>query len=73
MMLIMLYDTGVRVQELADLNLSSLHLDLSNPFVTLIGKGKKSRNVPLLQKTVKHLEIYLAMATKWLPNSVLMR
>jgi site-specific recombinase XerD len=59
MMLIMLYDTGARVQELADLNLSSLHLDMANPFVTLIGKGKKSRNVPLLQKTVKHLEVYL--------------
>lgn len=59
MMLIMLYDTGARVQELADLKLSSLHLDMANLFVTLIGKGKKSRNVPLLQKTVKHLEVYL--------------
>lgn len=59
MMLIMLYDTGARVQELADLNLSSLHLDLANPFVTLAGKGKKSRNVPLLKKTVLHLGEYL--------------
>lgn len=59
MMLIMLYDTGARVQELADLNLSSIHLDVANPFVTLIGKGRKSRNVPLLKKTVQHLEIYL--------------
>lgn len=59
MLLIMLYDTGARVQELADLNISSLHLDADNPFVTLIGKGKKSRNVPLLQKTVRHLKMYL--------------
>lgn len=59
MMLIMLYDTGARVQELADLNLSSLHLDVPNPFVTLIGKGRKSRNVPLLNKTVLHLKEYL--------------
>ena len=59
MMLIMLYDTGSRVQELADLSLSSLHLEMNNPFVTLIGKGKKSRNVPLLQKTVQHLKVYL--------------
>lgn len=58
-MLIMLYDTGARVQELADLNLSSLHLDVPNPFVTLIGKGRKSRNVPLLNKTVLHLKEYL--------------
>ena len=59
MMLIMLYDTGARVQELADLTLSSLHLDVVNPFVTLVGKGKKSRNVPLLKKTFQHLELYL--------------
>lgn len=59
MMLIMLYDTGARVQELADLNISSLHLRERNPFVTLIGKGRKSRNVPLLNKTVQHLQIYL--------------
>ena len=59
MMLIMLYDTGARVQELADLNIASLHLREQNPFVTLIGKGRKSRNVPLLNKTVQHLQIYL--------------
>jgi len=59
MMLIILYDTGARVQELADLNLKSLHLDVTNPFITLIGKGRKSRNVPLLKKTVQHLEVYL--------------
>jgi len=59
MMLIMLYDTGARVQELADLNISSLHLREKNPFVTLIGKGRKSRNVPLLRKTVQHLNEYL--------------
>jgi len=59
MMLILLYDTGARVQELADLNLSSLHLETANPYVTLIGKGRKIRNVPLMEKTVKHLAIYL--------------
>ena len=59
MMLILLYDTGARVQELVDLNLSSLHLETANPYVTLIGKGRKSRNVPLMKKTVKHLAVYL--------------
>ena len=59
MLLILMYDTGARVQELADLNISSLHLEMKNPFVTLIGKGRKGRNVPLLEKTVKHLKGYL--------------
>lgn len=59
MLLILLYDTGARVGELSNLNYSSLHLDIPNPYVTLVGKGRKSRNVPLMVKTVKHLEIYL--------------
>lgn len=59
MLLILLYDTGSRVQELSDLNCSSLHLGVQNPYVTLIGKGRKIRNVPLMTKTVKHLEVYL--------------
>lgn len=59
MMLILLYDTGARVQELSDLNLTSLHLETQNPYVTLIGKGRKSRNVPLMEKTVRHLTVYL--------------
>lgn len=59
MLLILLYDTGARVQELSDLNFSSLHLGAKNPYITLVGKGRKSRNVPLMSKTVKHLEVYL--------------
>lgn len=59
MLLILLYDTGARVQELSDLNYSSLHLDAKNPYVTLVGKGCKSRNVLLMAKTIKHLEVYL--------------
>lgn len=59
MMLILLYDSGARVQELADLNVSSLHIGAQNPYITLIGKGRKSRNVPLIEKTVKHLNLYM--------------
>lgn len=59
MMLILLYDSGARVQEISDLTVSSLHTDTKNPYITLVGKGRKSRNVPLMSKTVKHLEVYL--------------
>jgi site-specific recombinase XerD len=59
MILILLYDTGARVQELADLNISALHLNVANPYVTLTGKGRKTRNVPLMNKTVEHLKKYL--------------
>jgi len=59
MILILLYDTGARVQELSDLNLSSLNLGAVNPYITLTGKGKKTRDVPLLKKTLAHLQSYL--------------
>ena len=44
MLLILLYDSGARVQELSNLNRSSLHLEASNPFITLVGKGRKTRD-----------------------------
>lgn len=59
MMLILLYDSGARVQELADLNVSSLHICENSPYITLVGKGRKSRNVPLMSKTVMHLNVYM--------------
>ena len=45
MILILMYDSGCRVQEIADLKVSSLHLDVRNPYMTVIGKGRKIRNV----------------------------
>jgi len=59
MILILLYDTGSRVQELVDLKVSSLFLDAVNPYVTIVGKGQKSRNVPLMSRTIQHLKQYM--------------
>ncbi|WP_380023770.1 tyrosine-type recombinase/integrase [Effusibacillus consociatus] len=60
MMLIMLYDTAARAQELIDVTLRDLHIiNVKTPFVTLTGKGNKSRNVPLMEKTVAHIKRYL--------------
>src|SRR5659263_684616 len=60
MMFIMLYDTAARAQELVDITLRDLHLvNVKSPFVTLTGKGNKSRNVPLMKKTVAHINHYL--------------
>jgi integrase/recombinase XerD len=59
MIMILLYDAGVRVQELLDLRVSDLQLHAKNPFITVTGKGSKTRSVPLMDKTVAHLKEYL--------------
>lgn len=60
MILIFLYDTAARAQELVDITLQDLHIsNVKLPFVTLNGKGNKCRNVPLMGKTLEHLNVYL--------------
>jgi len=56
-MLVLLYDCAARVQELADLCVRDVRLE--NPAtVTLRGKGRKTRIVPLTSKTVSILKHY---------------
>ena len=62
-MLAVLYDTGAQVQELADLKHGDVRL--SNPLVIrLIGKGGKSRLVPIMAPTEKLLRTYLEECEK---------
>ena len=54
-----LYDTGARVQELADLAVRDIRLQ--NPaMASLTGKGHKTRHVPLAGNTITLLAAYLA-------------
>ena len=57
-LMILLYDTGARVQEILNIRLCDLQLT-HLPKVTLFGKGRKTRIVPLIEKTVLHLKKYL--------------
>ena len=59
MMLIFLYDTAARVAEARQVKVSDLHLDAEVPYVTFLGKGRKYRNIPLMEKTILHLKRYL--------------
>ena len=57
-LLVVLYDTAARVQELIDLKIKDVRI--SNPsVVTLTGKGNKRRQVPIIKKTKELLENYL--------------
>jgi site-specific recombinase XerD len=53
-----LYDTGARVQELVDLRVRDVRLD-EPPVVSLTGKGRKTRYVPLMQNTAALLTRYI--------------
>ena len=53
-LILFLYNTGARVQEVADLQVENLELE-SSPRVQLHGKGDKWRVCPLWAQTVKHL------------------
>jgi site-specific recombinase XerD len=53
-LLSILYDTGARVQELIDLSAGDVRLDPPAQ-VRLMGKGRKMRAVPLMDKTVQLL------------------
>lgn len=57
--MILMYDTGARAQEILDLRLCNIHMDGKNPYVVITGKGAKTRNVPIMEKTCKHLKSYL--------------
>ena len=57
-LLSLLYDSGARVQEITDLKLKDIRW--TNPaMVTLTGKGRKARQVPLMKETCKLLDAYI--------------
>ncbi|HEY3379807.1 MAG TPA: site-specific integrase [Armatimonadota bacterium] len=57
-LLSLLYDTGARVQEIADLRIRDVRL--AEPAqIRLTGKGRKTRIVPLMRNTVALLTTYL--------------
>jgi site-specific recombinase XerD len=56
--LIILYDTGARVQELINLKVSDIRLH-QPATVLLRGKGNKSRSVPIMNKTCNILKSYM--------------
>ena len=58
-LLSLMYDTGARVQEIADLTVTDVRLD-PPPTIKVTGKGNKSRLVPLMTPTAKLIDQYMS-------------
>lgn len=61
--IMLMYDTGARVQEMTGIKLCDLETG-KTPKVTLNGKGGKTRVVPLMDRTAQHLHKYLSVFHK---------
>ncbi len=58
-LMIIIYSTAVRMDEVLSLKIKHLNLDAEKPSLTIIGKGSKIRTLYLLPKAVAHLKKYL--------------
>ena len=57
--LIVLFDTAIRVSELTGIVIGDLTLDVEHPTMVIHGKGKKSRCISLNQKCAEHIRSYI--------------
>jgi len=60
-LMIFLYGTGARISEVLNVKLKDIETLTKEPFVRLIGKGNKSRCVPLLDVTLDNFDYYLSL------------
>lgn len=59
-LMLFLYRTGIRVQELVDVKICDIRTG-THSSLTVCGKGSKMRTVPLRNDTVKHLRQYIEL------------
>ena len=58
-MFTLMYDIGARVQEIIDLTPRSLRIDSKPYTIRVVGKGRKTRIVPLMEEQVELLKQYI--------------
>ena len=57
--LILLYDTAVRISELLNIRLCDIAMESKYPNIFITGKGNKERTIQLTAKAVEHLREYI--------------
>ncbi len=61
LILVLLYDSAIRVSELLNLDVRSINLNTEIPYLRVLGKGEKERIVSITDKTVDHIRAYLKL------------
>ena len=69
---LLLYNTGARVSEITEVQVSDVVLDEGAACVHLHGKGRKQRSVPLWHSTIKAIRTWLKLNPQFDTNSVLL-
>ena len=59
-LLILLFDSAIRVSELTKITIGDVYLNADKPYIIINGKGKKQRPVTLNEKTAQHLRLYIS-------------
>ena len=57
-LLSLLYDTAMRVEEITNIKVMDLNLGME-PTITILGKGRKYRQIPIMMETTKILKQYI--------------
>ena len=58
-LMILLYDSAVRLAEILNLKVSDVCLERSNPYIRVLGKGHRERVVAITEQTLNHILHYL--------------
>ena len=61
-MLELMYATGLRVTELVSLDLEDINVEGEKPYVRLLGKGNRERQIPLLDQPAQEVGDYMRFA-----------
>lgn len=59
LLILLMFDAAARIQEVLDLAPADIVTTAGSGAVTLTGKGRKARTVPIMDKTGRHVEQYL--------------
>jgi site-specific recombinase XerD len=58
--ILLLFDAAARIQEVLDLTIADIDTTPGHGRVTLTGKSRKTRTIPIMDKTGRHLDQYIS-------------